>query len=109
MVRVCSLTLLAAAAMPACGRPASPPARRAPALPQTSGTLAVAGLAQPVRVIRDRFGIPHITAQSEHDLFFAQGFVQAQDRLFHMDLWLRSSQGPLAAVLGPNFVHPDAM
>jgi len=109
MVRACSLILLAAAAMPACGRPASPPARRAPALPQTSGTLAVAGLAQPVRVIRDRFGVPHITAQSEHDLFFAQGFVQAQDRLFQMDLWRRSSQGRLAEVLGPNFIDRDAM
>ena len=95
--------------MAACGRPASPPARRAPALPQISGTLAVAGLAQPVRVIRDRFGIPHITAQSEHDLFFAQGFVQAQDRLFQMDLWRRSSQGRLAEVLGPNFIDRDAM
>src|SRR5216117_2680148 len=109
MVRVCSLILLAAAALAARGRPASPPARRAPALPQISGTLAVAGLAQPVRVIRDRFGIPHITAQSEHDLFFAQGFVQAQDRLFQMDLWRRSSQGRLAEVLGPNFIERDAM
>src|SRR5437667_6630212 len=109
MVRVCSLILLAAAAMAACGRPASPPARRVPALPQISGTLAVAGLAQPVRVIRDRFGIPHITAQNELDLFFAQGFVQAQDRLFQMDLWRRSSQGRLAEVLGPNFIDRDAM
>src|SRR5438132_5328922 len=109
MVRVCSLILLAAAAIPACGRPASPPARHAPALPQASGTLAVAGLAQPVRVIRDRFGIPHITAQSEHDLFFAQGFVQAQDRLFQIDLWRRSVQGRLAQVLGPNFIDRDAM
>jgi penicillin amidase len=95
--------------MTACGRPAPPPAPRAPALPQTSGTLAVAGLAQPVRVIRDRFGVPHITAQSERDLFFAQGFVQAQDRLFQMDLWRRSSQGRLAEVLGPNFIDRDAM
>jgi penicillin amidase len=74
-----------------------------------SGTLAVPGLSQPVRVARDRWGVPHITAQSEHDLFFAQGFVQAQDRLFQMDLWRRSVQGRLAEVLGPNFVDRDAM
>src|SRR5216117_3385346 len=109
MVRVCSLILLAAAALAARGRPASPPARRAPALPQASGTLAVAGLAQPVRVIRDRFGIPHITAETQEDLFFAQGFVQAQDRLFQMDLWRRSAQGRLAEILGPNFIERDAM
>jgi len=74
-----------------------------------SGALTVAGLSQPVRVVRDRWGIPHITAQTERDLFFAQGFVQAQDRLFQMDLWRRSVQGRLAEVLGPNFVARDAM
>ncbi len=102
--------MLPAAAWPACGqRPAAPPARRDIPLPQASGTIAVAGLSQPVRVVRDRWGIPHITAQSEHDLFVAQGFVQAQDRLFQMDLWRRSVQGRLAQVLGPNFVDRDAM
>lgn len=74
-----------------------------------SGALAVAGLSQPVRIVRDRWGVPHITAQTERDLFFAQGFVQAQDRLFQMDLWRRSAQGRLAQVLGPNFVDRDAM
>ena len=69
----------------------------------------VAGLSQPVRVVRDRWGIPHISAQSAHDLFFAQGFVQAQDRLFQMDLWRRSVQGRLSEVLGPNFIDRDAM
>src|SRR5262249_54137362 len=43
------------------------------------------------------------------DLFFAQGFVQAQDRLFQMDLWRRSARGRLAEVLGPNFAERDAM
>jgi len=74
-----------------------------------TGTLGVAGLARPVRVVRDRWGIPHISAQSQHDLFVAQGFVQAQDRLFQMDLWRRAAQGRLAQVLGPNFVDRDAM
>src|SRR5438552_481228 len=108
MIRVCSLILLVAA-MSACSQPAPAPARRVPALPQTSGSLAVAGLIQPVRVIRDRWGIPHISAQNQRDLFVAQGFVQAQDRLFQMDLWRRSSQGRLAEVLGPNFIDRDAM
>lgn len=67
------------------------------------------GLSQPVRVVRDRWGIAHITAANEHDLFFAQGFVQAQDRLFQIDLWRRSVQGRLSQVLGPNFIDRDAM
>ena len=69
----------------------------------------MSGLSQPVRITRDRWGIPHIAAQNTHDLFFAQGFVQAQDRLFQMDLWRRSSQGRLSEVLGANFVERDAM
>ncbi len=76
---------------------------------QTSGTLALAGLARPVEVIRDRFGVPHIYAESEDDLFFAQGFVQAQDRLFQMELWRRSGQGRLAELLGPEYVERDRL
>jgi penicillin amidase len=73
-----------------------------------SGTLIVDGLVAPVTVVRDRSGIPHITAANQDDLFFAQGFVQAQDRLFQMDLWRRSSQGRLSEVLGANFIERDA-
>jgi penicillin G amidase len=76
---------------------------------QLEGRLELAGLNAPVRVVRDRHGIPHIYAQSQDDLFFAQGYVQAQDRLFQMDLWRRSVQGRLAEVLGGNFVERDAM
>lgn len=97
------LLLIGAAA---CGRRPAPPA---PALPQTSGSLAVSGLAAPVRIVRDRWGVPHVYAASQADLFFAQGFVQAQDRLFQMDLWRRAAQGRLAEVLGANFVERDAM
>lgn len=73
------------------------------------GSIAIAGLSNPVSVVRDQWGIRHITAQSEHDLFVAQGFIQAGDRLFQMDLWRRSAQGRLSEVLGPNFVDRDAM
>jgi penicillin amidase len=78
-------------------------------VPQVSGSVAVAGLTAPVRIVRDTWGVPHIYAQSDDDLFFAQGFVQAQDRLFQMDLWRRSAQGRLSEVLGPNFIERDAM
>src|SRR5262249_20087309 len=95
----------------ACARSSAPtpPHRAEVPRPQVDGTLDITGLRQPVRVIRDRWGIPHITAQNEHDLFFAQGFVQAQDRLFQMDLWRRSAQGRLAQVLGSNFIDRDVM
>ena len=94
-------------AFAACGRQSSPAASRV--LPPTSGTLPVEGLTAPVRVVRDRWGVPHIYATNQRDLFFAQGFVQAQDRLFQMDLWRRSVQGRLAEVLGANFIERDAM
>jgi penicillin amidase len=77
------------------------------ALAQTSDDLSVAGLEQPVEVIRDRWGIPHIYARSEHDLFFAQGFVAAQDRLWQLDLWRRIDEGKLSELLGPAGLRRD--
>lgn len=71
--------------------------------------VAVAGLSAPVRVTRDSWGVPHISASNRDDLFFAQGFVQAGDRLFQMDLWRRAAQGRLSEVLGANFIGRDAM
>ena len=73
------------------------------------GRLKVPGLTKPVEVLRDRWGVAHIYARNQHDLFFAQGFVAAQDRLFQLDLWRRSVQGRLSEVLGPNFIERDAM
>ena len=71
------------------------------------GKVKVAGLRAAVRVARDRWGVAHIYAQSQHDLFFAQGFVAAQDRLFQMELWKRSGQGRLAEVMGETEVQRD--
>ncbi len=59
------------------------------------------GLQQPVNVLRDRWGVAHIYAKNQHDLFFAQGVVAAQDRLFQMELWKRAGQGRLSEILGP--------
>src|SRR5438270_14034963 len=77
------------------------------ALPQTSGTLTAPGLQKPVTVIRDEWGVAHVYAQNQHDLFFAQGYVAAQDRLFQMEMWKRVGQGRLAEVLGPGFLERD--
>lgn len=78
-------------------------------LAQTDGTIRVAGLKDAVKVVRDRQGVPHIYAKNADDLFFAQGFVQAQDRLFQIDLWRRSVLGRLAEILGPDFVERDRL
>ena len=72
-----------------------------------TGTLAVRDLQQPVEVIRDKWGVPHIYALSTHDLFFAQGFVAAQDHMWQMELWRRNSDGTLAEVLGPDYAERD--
>jgi penicillin amidase len=72
-----------------------------------SGELHLQGLTQPVRVLRDRWGVAHIYAKSQHDLFFAQGVVAAQDRLFQMELWKRAGQGRLSEILGPSALQRD--
>ncbi|MGH2515936.1 MAG: penicillin acylase family protein, partial [Ktedonobacterales bacterium] len=70
-------------------------------LPQTSGALTVAGLDHSVSVLRDQWGVPHITAATLHDVAFAQGYVTAQDRLFQMEFNRRVAQGRLAEMFGP--------
>ena len=79
------------------------------ALPRLDGTLRVPGLSAPVTVARDAHGTPHILAASQPDLFFAQGFVTAQDRLWQMDMFRRNSNGTLAEVLGPPLLKHDRM
>ena len=76
-------------------------------LPQTSGTLTLAGLREPVEVLRDRWGVPHIYAATEEDLFFAQGYVHAQDRLFQMDANRRVGLGRLAEIVGAAALESD--
>jgi penicillin amidase len=77
------------------------------ALAQTEGRIKLDGLQKPVKVLRDEWGIAHVYAETQDDLFFAQGFVAAQDRLWQMDLWRRVGEGKLAEVLGPRAVERD--
>ncbi len=73
------------------------------------GRAALAGLRDSVEVIRDRWGVPHIYARNTEDLFFAQGFVQAQDRLWQMEMYRRTFEGTLAEILGPSYVAHDRL
>jgi penicillin amidase len=66
-----------------------------------------AGVREPVEILRDRWGVPHIYAKNTDDLFFAQGWITAKDRLFQIDLWRRTGTGKLAEVLGPTAVARD--
>jgi len=77
------------------------------ALPLLDGSVHLAGLSAPVTVRRDGHGVPHIEAASEIDLFTAQGYVTAQDRLWQMDAYRRNANGELAEVLGPSMVAHD--
>jgi penicillin G amidase len=77
------------------------------ALPQVDGTVVLGGLSQAVTVTRDSLGVPTIKATTLDDLFFAQGYVIAQDRLWQMDMTRRFASGDLAAILGPDFVAVD--
>lgn len=76
-------------------------------LPQVDGELKVHGLQENVTVLRDKEGIPHIKAKSERDLFIAQGYVQAQDRMFQMDLSRRQASGRLSEVIGDATLKND--
>src|SRR5262245_64546523 len=77
------------------------------ALAHTEGRIKLEGLQKPVKVLRDEWGIAHIYAETQDDLFFAQGLVAAQDRLWQMDLWRRAGEGKLAEVLGPRAIERD--
>jgi penicillin amidase len=70
-------------------------------------TVQVPGLVAPVEILRDRWGIAHIYARNEHDLFYAQGYNAARDRLFQLELWRRSATGTMAEILGPRALERD--
>jgi penicillin G amidase len=69
-------------------------------LPQVDGRISLPGLKQPVEVVRDRWGVPHLYAASVEDVLFAQGYVHAQDRLWQMELNRRVGHGRLSEAFG---------
>ena len=74
---------------------------------QSTQTIRMPGLQQPVEIIRDRWGVNHIYAKNERDLFFAQGYSAAQDRLFQLEIWRRQATGTVAELLGPQETKRD--
>lgn len=82
-------------------------ARARDALAVTSGKISAPGLQRAVTVLRDPWGVAHIFAEAQPDLFFAQGFVAAQDRLWQLDLWRRAGEGKLSEILGPKAIERD--
>jgi penicillin amidase len=78
-------------------------------LARLEGEIVVPGLRERVEVLRDHWGVPHIYAKNQDDLFFAQGFVCAQDRLFQMDLWRRLARGETAELLGKERLEGDRL
>ena len=84
---------------------AQAPAAQAPATQQSA--VPVEGLSQPVEIRRDRWGVNHIYAAGEQDLFFAQGYAAARDRLFQFEMWRRQATGTVAEILGPRELDRD--
>jgi penicillin amidase len=78
-------------------------------LPRLEGAVELSGLDGSVEVLRDRFGVPQVFAGSEWDLFFAQGYVQAQDRFFQMEMGRRAGQGRLSELLGESTLEFDRL
>jgi penicillin amidase len=77
------------------------------ALPQTSGTIRLPGLGAAVSVFRDDAGIARIVADTPHDLFLAQGYVHAQDRMWQMEVWRHISSGRLSELFGASQLETD--
>jgi len=77
------------------------------AIPQVDGTILTPGLSAKVRVVRDQQGVPIIEASTLEDLFFAQGYVTAQDRLWQMDIMRRASAGELSEIIGEATLKMD--
>jgi penicillin amidase len=76
-------------------------------LPQTSGEITLEGLKEDVEIIRDLYGIPHIYARNEPDLYFALGYAMAQDRLWQIEFYRRLGHGQLSEILGEELVKVD--
>ena len=69
--------------------------------------IITAGLSEPVEILRDQWGVNHIYAKNQKDLFFAQGYAAAKDRLFQFEIWRRQATGTVAEILGPDELNRD--
>src|SRR5215510_7375413 len=98
MRRLIFFAVLLAAAAATSGSPHAAPAGQ---------TIRVSGVTEPVEVLRDRWGVNHIYAKNEADLFFTQGYTAARDRLFQFELWRRQATGTVAEILGPKELKRD--
>lgn len=78
-------------------------------LPKTEGKLKLKGLEGPVRILRDRHGVPHVRARTINDLAYAQGFCHGQDRLFQIDFLRRVTAGRLAELAGDEMLPIDRL
>lgn len=76
-------------------------------LPKTKGNLSLQGLHEPVDVLTDTYGVPHIYARNEDDLYFAQGYIHAQERLWQMEINRRVGSGRLSELFGPIALETD--
>ena len=79
------------------------------ALPDYNKDVGLAGLTGEVEVYRDEFGIPHVYAENEPDLYRVTGYLQAQDRLWQMDLLRRVTSGRLSEIFGEDYVDADQL
>ncbi len=77
------------------------------ALPKTRGTVEVAGISEAVEIVRDEFGVAHIYADNPHDLFFAQGYIHAQERFWQMEFQRRTATGRLSEFFGDATLEID--
>jgi penicillin amidase len=75
--------------------------------PDMDGEIRVPGLTAPVDIYRDAYGVPHIYAETTHDLFFAQGYIHAQDRFWQMDFWRHIGSGRLSEMFGESQLETD--
>ena len=75
--------------------------------PEQTGTVSGMDVREPVRVVRDARGIPHVRAKNEHDLYFAEGYLQGSDRLFQLDVYRRLVAGRLSEIFGSATIGAD--
>jgi penicillin amidase len=78
-------------------------------MPLLDGMVTTHGIESAIEILRDKWGVPHIYAKSTRDLFFAQGYVAAQDRLYQMEMWRRSATGELSEILGRAYIERDRL